>query len=76
MLRWDRPRVISFAMRFLLLFAVAVGVFEVGMRLTGRGSGLGETSLAGAFLIFVVVYLVIVLIVSVLNGWISFSKAR
>jgi len=63
-------------MRFLLFFAVAVGVFEVGMWLTGRGSGLREGSLGGAFFAFAAVYLVIVLIVSVLNGWISSSKAR
>jgi hypothetical protein len=74
MLTCDRPKIVSFGGRLLILFSIAVTVFEIGTRMTGHGSVINGHYFVEVVSSFVGVYLAGVLIVSFFNGWIRFSK--
>ncbi|MEZ5710652.1 MAG: hypothetical protein R3E02_14835 [Blastomonas sp.] len=73
MLIVDKPKVTSFAKRYLILFAIAVGGWELAQFTNGESEfGLDDLVEAGA--LFIGLSLSVVLLVSFFQGWIEFRQ--
>lgn len=71
MLIIDKPKVASFAKRYLIIFALAVGGWELA-QFTNGGSEFGVYDLVEAIALFIGLFVSAVLLASLVRGWIEF----
>ncbi len=71
MLIFDKPKVVSFAKRYLIIFALAVGGWELAQFANG-GSEFGVYDLIEAIALFIGLFVCAVLLASFVQGWIDF----
>lgn len=73
MLSINKKKVASFARRYLLVFALAVGGWELSQFANGK-TDFGVHDLFEAFALFIGLFLSVVLLVSFFQGWIEFES--